>query len=568
MKRLILGRIDRDFDPVKDIPVSPSCFVGREHIYSEWKKLPFPQVMTSPAELAQQWSRVRALANFMGHRLGRDLNKLHGTTYSERFWRDSLILWLLLVIQSTWMRYLEITDIVQRLADEPCTVQLTRQASWRFADDLDFLRRGLKSGSFDSWLCSLIVHRAAPSDWITSDVALPLDETPARPAENVKAAPARIKSALRKLLPLHRFESVPGSGVAGVLLAVVAAMLPARPARRVRLSGAGSFSPEREFPAAFLEILETVLKATIPTAYTTDFARLDSVARSRRYVSGKLTITGATKYSSLNLIVKAHAHEAGERIVQAQHGAAYGWMLAFMSQEIEYFFHGFFSWGWREDGAAPAPATDLPSPFLSRFRGRYRQKNNMAVFVGTQVEFLPLPFRGVPRGIQWFTYLEWKRIFFAELQKEVADQLEYKLYQAAPVDIDELAYVKRNMPGAKILKASLHDAMTACRLVIIDHPGTTLPIAIAAGAPTVCVWEKDAWPIVNQAEPFFQKLRDAKILHHDPLSAARHVNSIWRDVQGWWNRPEVRAAREDWGHQFARTSPIWWLHWARALARA
>ena len=45
-------------------------------------------------------------------------------------------------------------------------------------------------------------------------------------------------------------------------------------------------------------------------------------------------------------------------------------------------------------------------------------------------------------------------------------------------------------------------------------------------------------------------------LYHDcPKSAALHINSIWDNVDTWWNKPTTQYARQLFCEQFAR-SPI------------
>ena len=88
---------------------------------------------------------------------------------------------------------------------------------------------------------------------------------------------------------------------------------------------------------------------------------------------------------------------------------------------------------------------------------------------------------------------------------------------------------------------------------------------MAANVPTICYWDQKDWPLCKQAVEQFDHLREVGILFDMPEDAAAHVNAIWNDVPGWWNSRAVRVVRRQWQDQYARTSPIWWWHWAVAI---
>lgn len=67
-------------------------------------------------------------------------------------------------------------------------------------------------------------------------------------------------------------------------------------------------------------------------------------------------------------------------------------------------------------------------------------------------------------------------------------------------------YIKDKVPWAKFCEGYLHSKMIKCKITVLDHSGTTLNIALAANVPTICFWDKDAWAMCFQAEPYFDKL--------------------------------------------------------------
>jgi putative transferase (TIGR04331 family) len=57
----------------------------------------------------------------------------------------------------------------------------------------------------------------------------------------------------------------------------------------------------------------------------------------------------------------------------------------------------------------------------------------------------------------------------------------------------------------------------------------------------------------SEAEAAFDALEEAGIFHRTPESAAAYINSIWDDVDGWWNSPATLEARKHFTDQYART---------------
>ena len=118
-----------------------------------------------------------------------------------------------------------------------------------------------------------------------------------------------------------------------------------------------------------------------------------------------------------------------------------------------------------------------------------------------------------------------------------------------------------------MLKKNLHDATLKCRLVVLYSYSTTMNLSLAANVPTIVYLPPDMMTPRPEAEPYFAPLRKYGVIHDSPESAARHLNRIHDDIEGWWHSDEVQEARKIWVHQFARTDRFWWWKWMKALAQ-
>ncbi len=93
------------------------------------------------------------------------------------------------------------------------------------------------------------------------------------------------------------------------------------------------------------------------------------------------------------------------------------------------------------------------------------------------------------------------------------------------------------------------------RIVVVAHNGTTFPETISLGVPTLITWTSNWVEIRDEAKPIFAKLAEVGIFHEDPVSLAKHVSTIWDNVDAWWDSKEVVEARELFCSQYARSVP-------------
>jgi putative transferase (TIGR04331 family) len=93
--------------------------------------------------------------------------------------------------------------------------------------------------------------------------------------------------------------------------------------------------------------------------------------------------------------------------------------------------------------------------------------------------------------------------------------------------------------------------MLSCRLLVLDHYGTTLHMALAANMPCIAFWKPEEWGMEAASEAALALLREAGIVHDGPESAAAKAIAVWSDVAGWWGNAATQAARRQWLRQYA-----------------
>jgi hypothetical protein len=567
--RLFLSQIDEDFDPARDLVLGPWCFIGHERTSPKWESLPFFDAFDSGQDLQEAVANVEDLLAHRVTLLQTTLNRRHSVNYSFAFWWTLAQRWMGNLISSSWRRWVHLNKFIDLYGAHELNVIVSSDpetASWDFSDSVDFSKRGLQSERFDHWLWSQCVGRMVPKAWhlTTGSGSIAREESP------IPDPPARsnvLRRMVRSRLGRLPFADVPGSSAVAIgFFSAYVSILPRRSA--AKFQAAPCTTPGDKFPPEFLALLDVLIEKTMPLSLGLDFAKRDSVAKSMTYVTGRLCISGSATINDTANFQTAHAIEAGERIVHIQHGSDYGTMAhAIFEASGEYLNDAFLTWGWTEQNSHPGRFIPVPAPGLSRLRNRHRSKTNDVILVGTKMTLNSRRVDYAPQPTQIILYRREKLCFVAALNASTRRSLIYRPYKRAKSDLEDAAFMQSNVKDLRLCEGDLDQAILGCRLLVLDHPGTLLNIALAANVPTICYWNPDAWPLAPEAAPFFNALAKAGILFPNADLAAGHVNTVFENPDAWWSSTDVQIARTNWSYQFARTSKFWWWHWMWALAR-
>ena len=108
---------------------------------------------------------------------------------------------------------------------------------------------------------------------------------------------------------------------------------------------------------------------------------------------------------------------------------------------------------------------------------------------------------------------------------------------------------------------SLLKQLEKSKIVIIDHPVTTMLEALSRNVPTILYWNPNSWELRMEAEGFFEELHDAQIWHKEPISAAKFLNEVEVEPLEWWNDKKTQQAREKFIIEFALADDKWAQKW-------
>lgn len=567
--RLFVGPVDERFDAERDLALGPWCFLGRETLVPGWEDLSFVEPFADGERQVEAKALLLPYAEALMRALAPEFNRRHGVEHSIDYWRLLLVPWLLgLPLQVVWKRLHHIQAFIERHRDRVLEAELfDADLTWPHADLLDLHDRIAGSHEFNWWLNSLILRRLAPPHWTLRSVTADLSGVAPRPRPPAPTGWRRVRSWLRDRYYDQRCRRVYGIVWLSPLVSAVLALLPPKP-RRTRIPPPPLSALEARMPPLYPELVRDVIWRLLPDSLDKGYAAWEAWAGRRRYRKGRIQLLGPVIiFNDDAKFVLAHAAEAGELLVCTQHGGSGYQRIMVNSAEMEYKQDAYLTWGWTEEEDDEGRFVPVPSPLYSRFRDRHREQEASLILVGTSMRAFGPRLETTLQPSDTIRYRRDKRAFIEGLAPAARRALLYRPYVGDVGCFEDEAWLRRHLPDLAVLDGDLHGRLQRCRLLAVDHYGTTFGMGMAANTPSIGFWDPAVWEICRQAVPIFEQLRAAGIVHATPQSAAAHVGRVWDDVAGWWQASETQAARRAFCQAYGRTSRFPVLGTLAALVR-
>jgi len=570
MKTLILGQIPDNFSPEKHAVIGPFCFVGKEEVYEGWEELPMePDPFSDWEEIKKMDLITSKYSHQIAKRIGIKLNEKLDLTYSSAFWQTILYPWIGILVQVLYERQTRLLNLIKTQANDSVMVRGSAlDTNWKFSDSLDFVNNGVFNIHFNEWIFTKLLKNCLPAKWVIeydTDVRVKSIGT----KNNVESQIGAITKFKRKvksvfLKPFHRINGMNGFSFFDQVL--FSALLYIKRTSTITPNITTLIDNDDEVEITWLVDVESLIWRLMPES----ILNLPTHIANNNYSfkKGKINLGSQSLWTDdLGYKLKcALAIENGETIVGYQHGGAYGISKIFnLGYHIEYRYKAFITWGWSKQEEIEANCVPLPSPYLSKVRNRHKKRNELVILVGTRAQILPYHNDGVPQASQWVGYRSEKLRLIESLDNAIKADFRYRPYFNDTGALKDLDYFNERVPSLKVLTGDLGNALFDCKLLILDHPYTTLILAMASNIPTICFWDIKSFPLSQQAEPLFEDLRRAGIIFENGEEAARKINDIYDNVEEWWAQDDIQEARRSWVEQYAYSKTNWRWDWIKFL---
>lgn len=556
MKRLWLASMPENYNPRKDILLGPWCVLGKENQYPDLSKLVFePDPFDSFEEMKYAAKLTRYYAEYYLSVLAEQLNKKSNIQYSLKFWRIFLMPWLLPLTQITWLKQKIINGVISKYENDDISVELIADdIDWNFVDIFDFFKNGAQNVNFNHWLFSRLLERKVPDNWkIYYSEFKPIKKYKIESKDTLKI---RMKRKFESILPIF---SVEGVKILDALILEIVIKL-----KSLLLKNTNVINNNHKYDDIKMDWnldWDSLVFNTLPKSFNDINPNRNKISKWERLI----ILSFSSLYNNDKRREKiAISVEHGAKLIATQHGGCYGTHLVHSRPAaIEFKNSSFISWGWDKTSYSGNNIIPACSPLLSK--KVYRQDSNKMIFVNSSFEIFQKRIDSSRQPNEQIHAREDLVKFFNHLRYEILGDSIFRPFHYNSTSLDDRGYIKRNLPNMNILKGDLHDELMKCKLLVLNAPNTTFNIAMATNIPTISFWDQQDWGFDPIAKQYYDKLSDLGIIYDNPIDAAKKVNTIWDDVNNWWQLPSIQKARCDWAWNYARTSKHWQREWIKVI---
>ena len=308
--------------------------------------------------------------------------------------------------------------------------------------------------------------------------------------------------------------------------------------------------------SVFDTFLGKVLPASMPKSYLECFkARYERLTVSYPKKC-KIILTSSAHYTNDDFkIFSAYATNKGAKLIVSQHGGHYGTgKFSLMDNVDECVSDRYCVWGWSKPGCdkhLKMPAIKL----INTKRTKGFEKYGDIVIPMFDIPRYSYYVFSVPVSGQLSTHYKDLFTCISSLEEGARNRVNMRIPESTA------AYYKNDISGRvndfdkniKVSDTSRPFKKFICEssLCIATYNATTYLETLHMNHPTVIIWNPEYFELRDEAKPFFDELREAKILFYDMQAAAKHINKIYLEPMSWWSSRSVQMARETFCSQYA-----------------
>ena len=548
------------------------------HDSTENKIVPSP--WHPPSKRIDAFNYCHSLYKMAITKLTTRLNKLHGVSCPDKYWRILIGPWLFHYIIVLFDRYKRLEKALDTFPSLYTYVLPKEKCSLVSYSTDDFMFGGLgkvRNDLYNHLLFSVLAHEICPENIIEKDCGYEIKANVIRRGWkrkifNVLKSPIdkgfrghvllneMYHISLKELFMLKvttgfnrlNFVEMFDSSLPDNMLLIDKYSKDMRATLKINCMGPG-----------FESILFKTIPEAIPICYIEDYRYHKNKTKTMDNLKFIGSLVG-WNYNETFGFYSAESLLKGAILAEFQHGGGHGLVRFDSTYTLASEKDIYYSWGYTDKKRKNVKP--LPSPYLSRLINTYTGRLNKILMVGTGGdryvykihEFL------FPEDIP--VYFHNKRRFLVALKKTPQSRIMYK--PGREFGWKEVDYIKTICPTIEIVrKKKLIHWIQNAKVVVSDHPGTSFLEAFTINVPTVLFWNHEVYLMRPDAEPYLQSLRDVGILYKDPVSAAEKVNEIFDNPGEWWLSDKVQGARKEFCSRFAYARKDWLDVWVKELRK-
>jgi putative transferase (TIGR04331 family) len=555
---LILGKLPKSFNPDTDLPIALHCLIGCEENIKKIANISFPDLTAINNKLLFIDEVTAKESLYLTQKIAKRYNAEIYEMHSERFWQFIYYPLVALIYQNVYARQIYFENFLEEdWSYKKFEVEIeSNDFVWVCNDDyavIELLRRV----DFSAWVYSRLFEKR-------KDPRFNCIPKKKYGSSTITKIVMDGEQSSRKFKFINKFgiKYIYGFSFFDLMLFNLLAIF----FKKKKIIREKSVTETSNSKLNSMLDIESLIDKILPNNYK-NIAFIKRVGKSSRIFD----FSNLLYYYYDAKIEAANAYENGDIILTNQHGGHnYGSALTFeFNRYIEYDVDYHLTWGSTSYiNKTNAIFLKLPSPLLSRYLDKHTTVNNKIIWVGTAMFVIPFRFDSFFWTIA-HNYRKFKEgILLTLANSEFGEHLFYRPYTGGKnCCLSDEDYFRTVISDIKILKGNFHKELTKCALLVLDHPGTTLNIAMAMNTPFLLVWKKEWFPFNKEADLYLDRFRELGIFFEDSTLLLEQIIFIKKEYgtfYNWWkNNVNVQKLRKEWMSKYAMADKGWRFQWIR-----
>ena len=500
------------------------------------------------------------------------LNKSHGTDNNIRYWRIVIGPWLRSFTEVLFDRYEILKSINQDISD---TIILDYQIhDFIPLNYIEFYSQ-IKSDEWNHIIFSEIIQFLnipySKSDVKLKETIKPQSSTIKKIKEKSKNFFLKIYSILitkisNKILIKDPYMPILNEFKLNLQFFQLPIRLPASSIKKPKEIENRKSTENLNSESDFEKLLNKLLIGLLPFSYLENFEKINTETNFYYPSKSKIIFTSnAYLHDDHFKIMTAERSLKNIPYVIGQHGG--GFKTGLNNQTVLHQLKtcdNFYSWGWTDKSSTENKIIKMPSLKLSRKISLPDSEGYILITTPSYPRYFYSHF-SVPVAGQFLKIINETIDFINNLSGISSEKIKLKL------DSDVFGwkvnerFISQGFSKTLTKGENFYKLLSKSRLSISTYNSTIYYETMSSNFPTVIFFDMNFYEISEESKEDFNLLKSVGIFHESPLSAAKFVNSIFNNIDGWWFKKEVQYARKEFCDKYAFNSKTYLKDWKSSI---
>jgi putative transferase (TIGR04331 family) len=524
---------------------------------ASWEKRKFvtlPYIWENRKQMAIDSVYLRNLNERILISLVQNLNNIHNCSYSVRFWRILIGIWLGFFIHISYHRWVTIETATKKYKNLYSLI-LKNSSENKIPNDVMEFVSLMTSDYWNHELISSIIKFQNKIKWEYINIP-EINIINPKNLKNSRSYKSILKERLVKSWNLLFSLFTKDNDIFFIntylpLIEEIKLNLRFKQPPMLNFSNqpsSASFNPDMrnwnfEFNenTDFEKFLSKMIPLYMPKAYLEGFSSLENITKNLKWPQApKLIFTSNSHiFEDLTKFWIANKVERGSKLVIGQHGGGPLFSISFQTEfELE-ICDKLLTTG---EGNSYHHKMKPVGQFFRR-KWKCNPKGN-GLLVELAAPYYTNSYQSTIQSTDYLRYQEEQYRFIDLLDEDIKTKFLIRLHRYRNGWNNSQIIWKNKYPNLRIDfgYTNIFSLFNNSRIIVCTYPGTSYNESLAANAPTIIFWNSIDSQLHESSNSSFDELRHVGIFHDTPESAASHLNKIWNNIEEWWNQQDVKKA--------------------------